>query len=109
MNKRMYAIVNKDMGKKLHKRGMTKCYQHVQATHAVAEYILYHYQLTKDWGNETLIVLGASQNQFKHYLNKTRNLQRSLFLEPDLNNETTAFALILKEPDFKIFKRLELL
>jgi hypothetical protein len=107
---RMYVIVNKDMGKRIRKRGMTKCYQHVQATHAVAQYMLEHKIISRGWDNETLIVLGASQKQFRHYHKKIMELKpMSRFFEPDLYNELTAFAMIVGEKDFGIFKRLKLL
>ena len=109
-NLRMYVIVNKDMGKKLRKRGMTKCYQHVQATHAVAQFLLHHRKLAKGWNNQTLIVLGASKNQFMRYFQKaTKVAGCSIFIEPDLQNEITSFATVLPEKHWSIFKRLELL
>jgi hypothetical protein len=107
---RMYVIVNKDMGKKIHKRGMTKCYQHVQATHVVAQLLLYHPKLAMKWCNQTLIVLGTRKNQFMRYFKKAAKIKGcSIFIEPDLDNEITAFATVLEEKDFGIFKRLELL
>lgn len=105
----MYVIVNKDMGKKIYKRGMTKSYQHVQASHAVASGCLYCSE-SKTWGNRTLIVLGASQRQFIYYWNKLWSRRNVIaFTEPDLEDEQTAFACILQENEFNIFKRLKLL
>ena len=107
---RMYVIVNRDMGKRIRKRGMTKCYQHVQGTHAALQYAIAHRLSLKEWGNETLIVLGATLKQFNHYFKKVMNIKAvTFFQEPDLENQVTAFATILGEKDFGIFKRLELL
>ena len=109
-NLRMYVIVNKDMGKKIRKRGMTNAYHHVQATHAVAQFLLYHRKMAKGWNNETLIVLGTRKNQFMRYFQKAAEVVGcSIFIEPDLGNEITAFATVLPEKHWNIFKRMELL
>ncbi len=110
-NYRMYVIVNKDMGKKIHKRGMTKSYQHVQASHVVADYILKHQHMSNNWNNGTLIVLGATRRQFNYYIMKLSDniMSFSYFQEPDLDNDVTALACVVTEMDFKIFNRLELL
>ncbi len=97
MNK-LYVITRNDLG---------VVYAAVQSAHAVAQWLLDHPNQT--WNNEYLVVLSVKDETelnkmlFKAKL-KLDNL--SVFHEPDLNGELTAFACYTNSP---IFSKLKLL
>lgn len=89
--KRLYVLIDKKLN---------PIYGCVQGGHAVAQYMLEH----KDWNNEYLIYLSAD---IEHEKEKLSLLGKdfSIFKEPDLDNKTTAIAVV---DDGSLFKKLEL-
>jgi hypothetical protein len=88
-----------------------RSYNHVQATHAVAQYMLCYPKRARVWNNQTLIVLGVSSRQLEYYRKLLKKIKCpcATFQEPDIGNYTTALATILYPNQFKMFKRLSLL
>lgn len=89
-------------------------YGAVQGGHAVAEWLLEHWQLNKEgdpqwsWYNNYLIYLSADVEKWKKDLWRfsPSKYQWTWFDEPDLNNKTTAIAIY--EKDFPGFIRRKL-
>ena len=98
MNK-MYVIVRKDLG---------NIYKMVQGSHALAQFMLEHGQIAKEWNNST-IVFGQveSEEQLFHLIDKLeiRGIEYSKFNEPDIDNQLTAIASYTEE---KIFRNIKL-
>ena len=98
MNK-LYVLVRKDL---------SYSYRSVQAGHAVAEWLLQHGQVTKEWENGTLIYLDVENEQelilWTERLDR-RDMQCTVFREPDIGNQMTAIACLT---DKKIFSNLKL-
>jgi len=80
----------------------------VQAGHCVAEFCLN--SKSNEWNNSTLIYLGVKNlEELKKWCFKLErnNLNYTKFFEPDMNNELTSIATLVKNE--KIFKNLKLL
>lgn len=91
----MYVIARKDVN---HKTTPS-----VQASHAVAEYLLKHPRT--DWGNGTMVVLSVRGEGELDVLCDKLDKERVKwvgFKEPDLDNETTAIAVISDNKEFFI-------
>lgn len=104
---KLYVIVNKDI--------LSPAQCAVQAAHSVAEFIFDYGQLptVSEWvvEHKTLIILEANEKDFfkKLELIKKSNLAYNAFVEPDLNDQITAFTVQpLNETEAKIFKRMKL-
>lgn len=83
----------------------------VQAGHSVAEFCL-HSRFSHDWNNHTLVYLQIDNlKKLKNWLFKfeKRNIETSVFYEPDLNNEMTAFCGLVSEKDSGFLSSLNLL
>lgn len=91
--KRLYVLINNKLD---------KVYGCVQAGHAVAQYLLE--DKNGSWQNDYLIYLSADINEWKTVLNNN-HVEYTEFKEPDLNNETTAIAVL---NNGKLFKKLKL-
>ncbi len=91
--KRLYVLINNKLD---------KVYGCVQAGHAVAQYLLE--DKNGSWQNDYLIYLSADVNEWKTVLNNN-HVEYTEFKEPDLNNETTAIAVLNND---KLFKKLKL-
>lgn len=79
----------------------------VQAGHAVAQWMLEH---PNTWENETLVYLNAgSEFELSKWISKIhyKDMDYSVFKEPDLGNETTAVACLTDKSN--IFSNLSLL
>lgn len=71
---------------------LSKSQQWVQATHAVAQYLLDH--PGTPWRNQTLVMLKTSNvYQLSKYL-ESQGVVFSTFLEPHYNNKLTALAAV---------------
>lgn len=81
---------------------LTSVYSCVQGGHAVAQWLLDH--PNQQWNNSYLIYLHCDIEFWKKKLSKL-NIDYSYFNEPDLDNKTTAIAVL---SDGKIFKKLKL-
>lgn len=100
--KKLYVLVNKDLPCSL---------PAVQAGHAVAEFCLRHAQ-AREWDNQYLIFLEVyNQKQLEHWKFKfeKRNIDISLFKEPDINNVMTAFCGLIDDVDAGFLGELQLL
>ena len=113
---RMYVLVDKEMPLPSYLKGeetfaKRKSYNHVQGSHAVAQFILEHANTSRIWNNQTLIVLGVSRRQIKFYSKKIikEGMKFSRFNEPDIDYYITAIATVANDDQAKMFKRLELL
>jgi hypothetical protein len=97
---RVYVLVRRDL---------QKSSPAVQCGHALVE--LCSSFPVQDWAlnHRTLIYLGVDdQDKLLDYFNEAPFTQKVLFKEPDLNNEPTAFAVLVPEKT-NYFKRLSLL
>jgi hypothetical protein len=74
----------------------------VQGGHAVAQWMLDH--PNQDWNNSYLIYLSAEVEKWKDKLDYL-NIDYTKFDEPDLDNQTTALAILGND---KLFKKLNL-
>jgi hypothetical protein len=74
----------------------------VQGGHAVAQWMLDH--PNQDWNNSYLIYLSAEVEKWKDKLDYL-NVDYTKFDEPDLDNQTTALAILGND---KLFKKLNL-
>ena len=75
----------------------------VQGGHAVAQWLLDHPQ--QDWNNNYLIYVTADIPKWKEKLD-IFGINYTEFKEPDLNNQTTALAVLNND---KMFKNLKLI
>ncbi len=68
-----------------------------QALHAAIEFVLDHRELTSEWYelSNSVVILTASADQLQKLQDrcKTRELQYSLFEEPDLDDQLTAICV----------------
>ena len=95
---KLYVIIRDDLS------GPQKA---VQGGHALAQYLIEHPDAK--WTNGTLIYLTVRNLQMLNFWREkciANGLSISVFREPDLNNEMTAFACL---SDNGIFKKLKLL
>ena len=103
---KMYVLVRKDLG---------PSYAAVQAGHALAEFMIYSRRIYEhdDWRNGTLIYLGVKdQNELLDWLIKADEIaDTEYFVEPDIGNQTTAFAALDYDDGRleNLFKDLDLL
>jgi len=98
----MYVIVRNDI---------PKSYQAVQGGHAVAQFMLKHYDATDDWNNQRLIYVNVrDERALRKMIYKLRKhgLDYASFNEPDINDEMTAVAVVVNEKQRKYFKHLSL-
>jgi hypothetical protein len=81
-------------------------YQGVQGGHVVAQWLLDNKD-TQTWNNGTVIYL-ESDRPIERWLEKLqrREVQYSRFIEPDVDNAITAFAVLGHD---KLFKHLKLM
>lgn len=91
--KRLYILVSKNL---------EPVYGCVQGGHAVAQWLLDN-KNTQTWNNNYLIYVYADIEQWIYKLN-LKDLNYSVFYEPDLNNVPTAIAI---ESDGSLFKNLK--
>jgi len=94
----MYVLVREDL--------YSQSYKAVQGGHAVAEYLL---RYKTDWNNGYMIYLSVqNEEELNIWMDKLnyKNINYSVFIEPDLNYEKTALACVCNG---KIFKKLNLL
>lgn len=96
MSRRLYVLVRKDLP--------SKAYCAVQAGHAVAEFM--KIDNCESWENETLIYLTVPNIDKLMSVYNSLTSQTALFVEPDLNDEPTAFATVEHNP---VFDNLRLL
>ena len=75
----------------------------VQGGHAVAQWLLDHPK--QDWNNNYLIYVAADIPKWKERL-EILNMDYTEFKEPDLNNQTTALAVLNND---KLFRNLRLI
>jgi len=83
----------------------------VQAGHATAEFCL-RSRFSTIWNNHILVYLQVENlKKLKNWLFKfeKRNIETSVFYEPDLNNEMTAFCALVNEEDSGFLSSLNLL
>ena len=108
MKNKLYILIDKNLD---------PIYGAVQGGHAVAEWLLEHWQINKEgdstwqWNNNYLIYLSVDINKWKQLLDLTESLY-SEFHEPDLDNQLTSIAIL--ESDLngilnKIIKKEKLL
>lgn len=93
--KRLYVLIDNKLD---------KVYGCVQGGHVVAQYLLEN-KNDVSWNNDYLIYLSADVNEWKNVLNN-KNVEYTEFKEPDLNNQTTAIAVL---NNGKLFKKLKLI
>ena len=93
--KRLYVLIDNKLD---------KVYGCVQGGHVVAQYLLKN-KNDVSWNNDYLIYLSADVNEWKNVLNN-KNVEYTEFKEPDLNNQTTAIAVL---NNGKLFKKLKLI
>ena len=92
MKNKLYILIDKNLD---------PIYGAVQGGHAVAEWLLQHWQLNKagdpvwDWNNDYLIYLSVDINEWKEKLWRFDpcKFKWMWFDEPDLNNKTTTIAI----------------
>jgi hypothetical protein len=83
----------------------------VQAGHSIAEFCL-RSRFSMDWNNHILVYLQVENlKKLKNWLFKfeKRNIETSIFYEPDLNNEMTAFCALVNEENYGFLSSLDLL
>ena len=95
LKKRLYVLIDNKLD---------KVYGCVQGGHVVAQYLLEN-KNDVSWNNDYLIYLSADVNEWKNVLNN-KNVEYTEFKEPDLNNQTTAIAVL---NNGKLFKKLKLI
>lgn len=93
--KRLYVLLSKDLD---------PIYAGVQGGHAVAQWLIDNKD-TQIWNNEYLIYLTADLNEWIIKL-KIKELNFSVFKEPDLNDKITAIAIVNEGKIFKGLKKL---
>jgi hypothetical protein len=84
----MYVLVRNDLA---------STYKNVQGAHALAQFALQHPKEFREWNNTTLVFLGIPnlrEMRFWHVnlSKKQRKKVRSIFCEPDLDDQITAIA-----------------
>ena len=92
--KRLYVLVSNKL---------KPVYGCVQGGHAVAQWLLDN-KNTQKWDNSYLIYVYADIEKWIYKLN-LKNLNHSIFYEPDLGNIPTSIAI---ESDGKMFKNLKM-
>jgi hypothetical protein len=90
---RLYVLISNELN---------PIYGCVQGGHAVAQWMLDH--PNQDWNNSYLIYLSAEVEKWKDKLDYL-NVDYTKFDEPDLDNQTTALAILGND---KLFKKLNL-
>lgn len=90
---RLYVLISNELN---------PIYGCVQGGHAVALWMLDH--PNQDWNNSYLIYLSAEVEKWKDKLDYL-NVDYTKFDEPDLDNQTTALAILGND---KLFKKLNL-
>ncbi len=84
-----------------------------QAAHAVAQFLIEH--PTSEWRNDALVILEVKDEPtMQKELDRLSyrlgtSLKRSFFREPDLDDELTAVAIELADPDRNALRSLKLL
>lgn len=95
--KKMYVLVRSDLN---------TVYSCVQGGHALAQFSLQFRDIFETWNNRTIVYLKVrNEDALKFYVSKLKNKQidYSVFHEPDLHNQMTAIACYC---DGKIFSNL---
>lgn len=98
----MYVVVRTDL---------EKSSSAVQAGHALAQYCIDYPEHQTEWNNNYLIYLVAeNEQQLEELLYKLslKDLEVSIFREPDLDNQITAICCLTKK-NSSIFKNYPLL
>lgn len=106
MKNKLYILIDKNLD---------PIYGAVQGGHAVAEWLLQHWQENKegypvwDWNNDYLIYLSVDINEWKEKLWRfdPGKFKWMWFNEPDLDNKTTAIAIYAKDFPSCIKKELK--
>lgn len=82
-----------------------------QMGHSVAQFMIDHHDLAKQWNNNYLISLAVSSEQkLEDLLRKLIHIGHrvSYFMEPDINNELTSICFIETEHTKKLTSHLPL-
>ena len=90
---RLYVLIDNNLD---------SIYGCVQGGHVVAQWLLNH--PNQDWNNSYLIYVSADISKWKEKLD-ILEIDYTEFREPDLNNQTTALAILNND---KMFKNLKL-
>lgn len=93
--KKLYVLIDEKL---------EKVYGCVQGGHAVAQWLLDN-QGNQDWNNQYLIYLSTDIEKWVFKL-ENKNLDFSVFYEPDLGNRATALAIYC---DGSLFRNLKLM
>lgn len=105
MKNKLYILIDKNLD---------PIYGAVQGGHAVAEWMLQHWQKNRigepewEWSNDYLIYLSVDIDEWKELLWKfsPSEYQWMWFDEPDLGNKTTAIAVYEKDFPSSIKRKL---
>lgn len=98
MELKLYTLVRKDL---------EKSYGAVQASHAVAEYLLRGPKT--EWNNGTMVLLGVKdKRELEKWTQKLtyKGIDWVGFKEPDINNQLTAISAV--DGTGEVFKKLNL-
>ena len=95
------------------RRDLTPGYQLVQANHAVAKFIFEFTQIAKKWYDESnYIATLATKNESELHLlinkAKEKNINFTIFCEPDIDNQITAICLEPSELSRKLCSSIPL-
>ena len=97
----MYVLIRNDI---------PRSYQAVQAGHAVAQYVMKHFEYTQVNWNLTLVYLNVkgepALDEWEYDLKKL-GINFETFVEPDIGNQKTAIAILTDKKE--VFKRLKLM
>ena len=92
----------------LTRRDLPRVYSLIQGSHALAQYMIEHTQLAKEWNNYTIVFLDVNtEEKMNQWIDKLdmNNIPFSKFNEPDVNDELTAIACYTDNN--KLFKQLQ--
>ena len=105
MKNKLYILIDQNLD---------PIYGAVQGGHAVAEWLLEHWQLDKEgdpqwsWHNDYLIYLQADLKDIEeNYLEFMPYINFTNFFEPDLNNQLTAIAIHESDMSDRLKKKIK--
>lgn len=106
MKNKLYILIDKNLD---------PIYGAVQGGHAVAQWLLEHWQINKEenptwkWNNDYLIYLSVDINKWYDKLKKYNpsHFKWVYFTEPDLGNEITAIAVYTNDFPNSIIRKLK--